>query len=173
MFRGSPGLTSAQLSTIIASLGGEFNAETRQTVTQYFFTVPASDIDLALKIEAVRMRGVLSTESLWQEERGAIDQEVAQDVSDPSYILSTRLISALYAGTPYAHDPLGTRESFGKTTGDMLRKFHDTWYVPNNAVLVIVGDVDPAEGPCQGTGTVRTDPSAAAAAATGGEASGR
>ncbi len=143
MFRGSPGLTSAQLSTIIASLGGDFNAQTQQTATQYFFTVPAADIDIALNIEAVRMRGLLATDPLWEQERGAIDQEVAQDLSDPNYILSTRLIQALYADTPYAVDPLGTRESFAKTTGAMLKKFHDTWYVPNNAVLVIVGDVDP------------------------------
>ncbi len=143
MFRGSPGLSAAQLSTIIASLGGEFNANTQQTVTQYFFTVPADDLDIALNIEAVRMRGILDTDELWGQERGAIEQEVAQDLSEPSYILFTRLLKALYAGTPYEHDGLGTRKSFQKTSGAMLKKFHDTWYVPNNAVLVIVGNVDP------------------------------
>jgi zinc protease len=143
MFRGSPGLSGAQLSTIIASLGGEFNAETQQTVTQYFFTVPADDLDIALNIEAVRMRGVLDTDELWNQERGAIEQEVAQDLSNPTYIFSTRLLQELYAGTPYALDALGTRESFQKTTGAMLKKFYDTWYVPNNALLVVVGDVDP------------------------------
>ncbi len=143
MFRGSPGLSAAQLSTIIASLGGEFNANTQQTVTQYFFTVPADDLDIALNVEAVRMRGILDTDPLWSEERGAIEQEVAQDLSEPSYILFTRLLKGLYAGTPYERDGLGTRESFQKTTGAMLKKFFDTWYVPNNAVLVIVGNVDP------------------------------
>ncbi len=144
MFRGSPGLSGSQLSTIIASLGGEFNAETQQTVTQYFFTVPADDLDIALNIEAVRMRSVLDTDELWNQERGAIEQEVAQDISNPGYLFQARLVQELYADTPYAHDPLGTRESFQKTTGAMLKKFYDTWYAPNNAVLVVVGDVEPA-----------------------------
>jgi zinc protease len=143
MFRGSPGLSADQLSTIIASLGGEFNADTQQTVTQYFLTVPAADIDIALNIEAVRMRGVLDTDELWNDERGAIEQEVAQDLSNPTYVFSTRLLREMYSGTPYAHDALGTRESFQKTTGAMLKKFYDTWYAPNNAILVIVGDIDP------------------------------
>ena len=143
MFRGSPGLSADQLSTIIASLGGEFNADTQQTVTQYFLTVPSQDLDIALNIEATRMRGVLDTDELWNDERGAIEQEVAQDLSNPTYVFSTRLLQELYAGTPYAHDALGTRESFQKTTGAMLKKFYDAWYAPNNAILVIVGDIEP------------------------------
>jgi zinc protease len=144
MFRGSPGLSADQLSTIIASLGGEFNADTQQTVTQYFLTVPSEDLDIVLNIEATRMRGVLDTDELWKDERGAVEQEVAQDLSNPSYVFSTQLLRELYAGTPYAHDALGTRESFQKTTGAMIKKFYDTWYAPNNAILVIVGDLDPS-----------------------------
>jgi zinc protease len=50
----------------------------------------------------------------------------------------------MFSGTPYAHTPLGTRPSFDKTSAAMLKDFHDTWYAPNNAILVIAGDVDPA-----------------------------
>ncbi len=143
MFRGSPGLSAAQLSHIMALMGGDFNADTQQTVTQYFLTVPADDLDVALHIEADRMRGVLDTQELWEQERGAIEQEVAQDLSNPEYVFSSRLLAELFSGTPYAHDALGTRPSFDKTTGAMLKQFYDTWYAPNNAILIVSGNVDP------------------------------
>jgi zinc protease len=143
MFRGSPGLSADQLSSIMAAMGGKFNANTQQTITQYFLTVPAADLDVALHMEAIRMRGILATEKLWAQERGAIEQEVAQDLSSPDFISYTKLLAAMFKGTPYAQSPLGSVESFNKTTGAMLKKFHKTWYAPNNAVLVIVGNVEP------------------------------
>jgi zinc protease len=144
MFRGSPGLTADQLANIGSIMGGSFNADTRQTVTQYYYTVPSEDLDVALHIEALRMRGVLDTRKDWDQERGAIEQEVAQDLSNPQYILFTRLRAAMFAGTSYAHDALGTKPSFDKTTAMMLKSFHDQWYAPNNAILVVAGNLDPA-----------------------------
>src|SRR5207302_4168938 len=70
------------------------------------------------------------------------EQEVAQDLSNPQYLFYSRLLSVIFAGTPYAHDALGTRESFQKTSAKMLIDFHKKWYAPNNAILVVVGDVD-------------------------------
>ena len=145
MFRGSPGLSADQLSNIVAAMGGDFDADTQQTVTQYFFTVPAAYLDIALRIESIRMSGVLDQQNLWDQERGAIDQEVARDISNPQYKLYSQLLEAMFAGTPYAQDALGTRESFARTTAEMLAQFHKTWYAPNNAILVIVGDIDPAK----------------------------
>ena len=141
MFRGSPGLSTEQLANISAVMGGNFNANTRESITQYLFTVPAEDIDVALHIEALRMQGVLDTAPGWDQERGAIEQEVAQDRSNPGYVLYAKIRSIMFGGTVYAHDALGTRESFDKTTAAMLKSFHDAWYAPNNAVLIIVGDV--------------------------------
>jgi zinc protease len=143
MFRGSPGLSADQLANIGAMMGGDFNANTRGNLTQYLYTVPAEDVDVALNIEALRMKGIDSTEAEWTKERGAIEQEVAQDQSAPSYKLYERLRSELFAGTPYEHDALGTRPSFDKTTGADLKDFHKKWYAPNNAILVLVGNVDP------------------------------
>lgn len=143
LFRGSPGLSADQLANIGSVIGGDFNAGTRGTVTQYFFTVPAEDLDIALHIEALRMRDVLNTEKDWDQERGAIEQEVDQDLSDPAYVLFTKMQAALFSGTPYEHYALGTRPSFDKTTAAMLKDFYDKWYAPNNAILIVVGDVDP------------------------------
>ena len=143
MFRGSPGLTADQLADIGSVIGGNFNANTREDLTQYLYTVPAEDLDVALHIEATRMQAVLDSKEEWDHERGAIEQEVAQDVSEPSYILYEKLRKAMFAGTPYEHDALGTRPSFEKTTAEALKSFHDAWYAPNNAILVIAGDVDP------------------------------
>jgi zinc protease len=143
MFRGSPGLSENQLADIAASMGGAFDADTQQTVTQYFFTVPAEDLDVALHIEAIRMGGVLDSQALWEKERGAIEQEVSRDLSNPAYVFYTQLLAAMFKGTAYAHDALGTTASFNETTGAMLREFHDAWYAPNNAILVVVGNVQP------------------------------
>jgi zinc protease len=143
MFRGSPGLTADQLADIGSVIGGNFNANTRESLTQYLYTVPAEDLDVALHIEALRMKAVLDSKAEWDKERGAIEQEVAQDLSEPSYVLYEKMRVAMFRGTPYAHDALGTRPSFEKTTAAALKKFHDDWYAPNNAILVITGDVDP------------------------------
>ncbi len=91
------------------------------------------------------MRDLLTDEALWEKERGAIEQEVAADLSNPMYIFEVQLLAAMFKGSPYEHDGLGTRPSFDKTTGADLRNFHNAWYKPNNAVLIIVGDVEPAQ----------------------------
>ncbi len=143
MFRGSIGLSADQLADIGSVMGANFNANTRESLTQYLFTVPAEDLDVALHVEAIRMRSVLDSPADWKQERGAIEQEVAQDLSNPNYVLYEKVRKTMFAGTPYAFDALGTRPSFDKTTAAMLAKFHDTWYAPNNALLIVVGDVDP------------------------------
>jgi zinc protease len=143
-FRGCQGLTADQIAAVYAQLGGEMNADTQQNITQYFVTVPAADMEVALRIYASCLVDVEDSQSQWVEERGAIKQEVARDLSNPTYKFVTRLNHDLFAGTPYETDALGTDEAFDKTTGETLKNFYKTWYAPNNAILVITGDVDPA-----------------------------
>jgi len=143
-FRGCTGMTADQTAAIYAQLGGRDNADTQQNITQYFTTVPAADLEVALHAQAACLRGVDDSEAEWAHERGAIEQEVSRDLSNPTYKFIDRLNADMFAGTPYAHDPLGTRPSFDATTGAMLSDFYKKWYTPGNAILVIVGDVDPA-----------------------------
>lgn len=142
-FRGCKGLTADQIAAIYAQLGGEMNADTQQTITQYFVTVPAQDLDVALRLDAACMADVGDEQSQWDQERGAIEQEVSRDISNPTQKLIMRMGRDLFDGTAYQEDALGTKESFDKTTGKSLREFYDKWYAPNNAILVISGDVDP------------------------------
>ena len=143
-FRGCPGMDADQTAAIYALLGGQNNADTQQNITQYFATVPAGDLDVALQAQAACMRDVDDSQSQWDQERGAIEQEVQRDLSNPEYKFIDQLNGIMFAGTPYAHDPLGTKASFDKTTGPMLKEFYDKWYSPANAILIVVGDIDPA-----------------------------
>jgi zinc protease len=142
-FRGCKGLTGDQIAAIFAQLGGSSNADTQQTITQYFVTVPAQDLELALRLDSACLQDIEDSQEQWAAERGAIEQEVSRDLSNPTYKFITRLNEDLFSGTPYAHDALGTKASFDATTGEMLRKLYLDWYAPNNAILVITGDVDP------------------------------
>jgi zinc protease len=143
-FRGCTDMTSDQTAAIYAELGGQDNADTEQTVTHYYTTVPLVDLDVALQAQAACMRRIDDSQEEWSEERGAIEQEVAEDLSDPWYRLMQRMKQDMFAGTAYIQDPLGTKNSFEATTGQMLKEFQKNWYAPNNMILVIAGDVNPA-----------------------------
>jgi zinc protease len=143
-FRGCSELTGDQISAIFAQLGGSGNADTQQNITQFYETVPAADLDIALRVDADCMRDIQDSQTEWAQERGAIEQEVARDLSNPTYKFMTRLNEDMFSGTVYGHDALGTKESFDATSGEMLRDFYQRWYAPNNAILVIAGDVDPS-----------------------------
>ncbi len=141
-FRGCTGMSADQTAAIYAQLGGQNNADTQQNITQFYATVPAGDLHVALEAQAACMRGADNAQSQWDQERGAIEQEVARDLSNPTYKFITRLNTAMFAGTPYATDPLGTKASFDKTTAAMLGDFYKQWYTPANAIMVVAGDVD-------------------------------
>lgn len=144
MFRGTPSLSGDQLLTVMGTLGDQFNAFTQTDLTRYHCLIPAQDLDVVLHMEADRMQHLSLDAGEWAKERGAIEQEVSRDFSNPRYKAEDQLLPVLFAHSSYDHTPLGTRSSFEATDVKLLRDFYTKWYVPNNAVLVIVGDVDPA-----------------------------
>ncbi|MDP9025436.1 MAG: insulinase family protein, partial [Candidatus Eremiobacteraeota bacterium] len=143
MFRGAKTLSESQLSDISELLGGNYDADTQSEVTQYYFTAPSQYLDLLLRMEASRMRGASIDEREWNIEKGAITQEVTQDYSSPLRRLFQDVQTSLYAGTPYSNNGLGTQQGFSHViNANKLQAFYNAWYHPNNAVLVIAGDVD-------------------------------
>lgn len=144
MFRGSKTVSESQLSDIGELMGGDQDADTQGEMTQYFFSVPAQYLDVALRLEASRAQGLTISQKNWNIERGAIKNEVTQDDSVAVEKLFLRtILPTLFAGTPYAHDTLGTLYSFNNQINAVrLHAFYNTWYHPNNAIYVITGDVD-------------------------------
>jgi zinc protease len=85
------------------------------SVTQFYATVPAADIDIALEAQSKCLQNIDNSQTEWKRERGALGQEVDGDLSDPIYNALYRINRLMFAGTPYAHDPLGNKTSFEKT----------------------------------------------------------
>lgn len=142
MFRGTSDVSAAQFNDIMARTGGVYNASTSNDATDYYFVVPSRYLGVVLHLEADRMRKASFKESDWSTERGAIEQEVRAHESSPTFAFQQQMRDALCGGTPYAHDALGTVASFDVMNASELRAFYDKWYYPNNATLVIAGDVD-------------------------------
>ncbi len=143
LFRGSKTLSASQFADTTAITGGTFNADTQGEMTQFFFEMPSQDLDIALNLERSRAAGVLDSQKLWNQERGAITQEVTRDNSSASYRLYAKMIQHVFAGTPYADPGLGTVASFKRIQAPDLEAFYAKWYHPNNAIYVIAGNVDP------------------------------
>ncbi|MGD0969510.1 MAG: pitrilysin family protein [Candidatus Aquilonibacter sp.] len=143
MFRGSASLSSSQLMDTVSLTGGDFDADTEDAVTQYFFTVPSQYLDIALRLERSRGSALTLAPDQWAQERGAITQEVTQDNSNAVYRIFEKMIARILGGTPYAKNGLGTVYGFAhQVNTGVLRQFYNTWYHPNDAVYVVVGDVD-------------------------------
>jgi len=145
LFRGSKTITASQFADTTAITGGTFNADTQGQITQYFFEMPSQYLDIALNLERSRAQNVLDSQKLWDQERGAITQEVTRDYSSATFRLFTKTIEHMFAGTPYSDFGLGTVESFKKIQAPDLKRYYDRWYHPNNAIYVIAGNVDPQQ----------------------------
>lgn len=141
MFRGTPALSGAGLDEIPARLGAVMNANTDEDYTRYYFVVPADRLELALRIEADRMVNLSLRESDWKLERGAVLGEIDGDFSNPSFKLGDAIRTKAYPISPFALTALGHRADVAKATVADIKHYYDTYYAPNNATLVITGDV--------------------------------
>ncbi|MDQ3938661.1 MAG: insulinase family protein [Chloroflexota bacterium] len=149
MFQGSRHVTKAEHFTIVQSAGGVNNATTYFDRTNYFETLPAHQLELALWLEADRMATLL--DALDQEnldnQREVVKNEKRQSYDNRPYgSFYEKLMAAVFpVEHPYHHTPIGSMEDLDAATLDDVTAFFRAWYAPNNAVLSIVGDVDEEE----------------------------
>ena len=145
MFRGTKTLSSAGLDDFGARLGADVNAQTQNEVTHYYFVVPSDRVDATLRVEADRMRNLKLDPKDWDLERGAVLQEWAQDHSNPIFSFVFGIAQQVYPGSRLGETALGAKADIQKATVADLRRYYDEWYHPNNATLVVTGDVRAAD----------------------------
>jgi zinc protease len=144
MFRGTPEISAGGLDDITARLGAQMNGETSYDYTQFYFEMPADKLDVALFIDADRMQHAAMRAADWAVERNAVLNEIDGDDSSPFFNLLARVRAAAFPGQPAGRTPLGHREDVARATvADIARYYHE-WYAPNNATLVVAGDVNHA-----------------------------
>jgi len=141
-FRGTPEISSGGLDDIVARLGAQMNGETSYDYTQLYFMMPSDKLDVALGIESDRMAHLALRAQDWAIEREAVLNELDGDASSPFYDLLARVRAAAFPGQPAGRTPLGFRSNVADATVADIAKYYHEWYVPNNATLVIAGDVD-------------------------------
>lgn len=144
LFDGSKNFNEKNGKTIWALLeskGAALNATTWFDRTHYFSVCPRSLFETALAIEADRMRGALFTEKDREEEMTIVRNEFERGENDPLEALDKAIWATAFAQHPYKHSTIGFRSDIESMREPDLRRFYDTFYWPDNATLVILGDI--------------------------------
>jgi zinc protease len=141
MFRGTNDMTAGGLDDIVARLGAQMNGETTYDYTQFYFTMPADKVEVGLAIEADRMQHAAMRQADWNVERGAVLNELEGDESSPFFVLLQKVRAAAYPGQPNGRTPTGYITDVEHATAADIAKYYHEWYAPNNATLVVAGDV--------------------------------
>jgi zinc protease len=141
MFKGSAHVGPDEHSRIIEAMGGFDNAETNDDSTDFFETFPSNDLETVLWLEADRMGSLNVDQANFTSEREVVKEERRLRVENEPYgYLEEDLRAAAFTTHPYHHVPIGSMEDLDNATLADVRAFFDTYYKPNNATLVIVGD---------------------------------
>jgi zinc protease len=146
MFKGTRANPGAAFSALIAQNGGRDNAFTTEDYTVFHETVAKDRLDLAMRLEADRMTGLVLDDAAVLPERDVILEERRMRIdNDPSALLREQVIAGLYLNVSYHNPTIGwEHEMRGLGTADALAFYRD-WYAPNNAILIVAGDVETAE----------------------------
>jgi len=142
MFRGTTDMSAGGLDDIVARLGAQMNGQTSYDYTQFYFMMPEDKVDVGLQIEADRMQHAAMRQADWNVERGAVLNELEGDDGSPFFNLLSKVRAAAYPGQPNGRTPTGYISDVEHATAADIAKYYHEWYAPNNATLVVSGDVD-------------------------------
>lgn len=146
MFRGSEAYPPGEFTRIIARLGGNQNAFTGQDFTAYFQVLGSAHWETAMAMEAERMHALRLSEEQFQPERDVVVEERRLTRDDrPTALLHEQFMAAAFLNSPYGHGVIGWMTDIENYALEDVQAWYDAWYAPNNAVAVVVGDVDPDE----------------------------
>ena len=145
MFKGTKQLAPNEFSKIIAANGGRENAFTGRDYTAYFQTMEASRIEVSFRLEADRMRNLVIDETELLKERDVVAEERRLRTED-NPIAKTReaFYASAFMNSPYHHPIVGWMADIQQYQVADLEQWYQKWYAPNNAIIVVVGDVEPA-----------------------------
>jgi zinc protease len=146
MFQGSENLPKGAHFQYIFNNGGTMNGTTTSERTNYFETLPANQLPLALWLESDRMRSLKVTQENLDNQREAVKEEKRLRVDNQPYVNAfLRLDEMIFRNTANAHSTIGSMEDLDAATVEDVREFFRIYYAPNNAVLTIAGDFDTQE----------------------------
>jgi zinc protease len=146
MFKGTKKIKPGQFSRIIAAAGGRENAFTGQDYTAYYQQLEKSQLPLAMKMEADRMANLRLTDEEFAKEIKVVMEERRWRTEDkPAGMLNEQFNAAAYTAHPYGRPIVGWMNDLENMKAEDAREWYRTWYAPNNAVLVIAGDVNAQE----------------------------
>lgn len=146
MFKGTAKNPTGKFSQVVARIGGQENAFTSQDYTGYYQRVPSDQLKTVMEFEADRMTGLQLTDDVVLPERNVILEEQNQRIgNNPRARLGEQIDAALYLNNPYGKPVIGWRHEMEELSRDDAIGFYRRFYAPNNAVVVIAGDVDPAK----------------------------
>jgi zinc protease len=144
MFKGTEKVGPGEFSRIVSALGGEENAFTGRDYTAYFETLAVEHLDRALELEADRMRNLVLDPDEFAKEIDVVKEERRLRTEDrPTGRLSEQFRAVAWRASPYQNPIIGWMTDLENMTIDDLRDWYRHWYAPNNATLVVVGDVEP------------------------------
>jgi predicted Zn-dependent peptidase len=143
MFKGSKNVEPEQHTSIIASVGGQANAYTNEDTTVFWQTIPAQYLPLALWMEADRMATLRIDEKTFVAEREVVKEERRMRIENPPFGLLNELITFhAFEEHPYKFPVIGSMNDLNAATIDDVRDFYRTFYVPENATLLVAGDFE-------------------------------